>query len=339
MAVFQRFAQHFEDAAVEFGQFVKKEDAVVGKADFARFGDGAAADERGGGAAVVRRAIGALPPVGGVEAAAGKRADGGAFDGLVVVHRGQDAGEALRQHGFAGAGRAAHQHVMTAGGSDEQGAFRLVLADDVGVVGVLARWAQGGGGRRGPVALAVQDGGDFGEAARAVGVVRGDQCRFVVVFRCGDDVAAGVCSGERAGQDAAHRAQLAAQGEFAVVFVRGGGVWRDLSGGGEDAECDGEVVARTVFGQFCRGEVDGDVFCRKFEAAVQDGGANAVFAFFDGFFWQADEGHRWQAAGKVDFDPHQRRVHAQGGAGVGGGEVHAGSVGWKRGAIVRELRR
>ena len=72
VAVFQRFAQHFEDAAVEFGQFVEKEDAVVGKADFARFGDGAAANQRGGGAAVVRRAVGALPPVGGVEAASGK---------------------------------------------------------------------------------------------------------------------------------------------------------------------------------------------------------------------------------------------------------------------------
>ena len=33
VAVFQRFAQHFEDAAVEFGQFVEEEDAVVGEAD------------------------------------------------------------------------------------------------------------------------------------------------------------------------------------------------------------------------------------------------------------------------------------------------------------------
>jgi len=57
MAVFQRFAQHFEDAAVEFGQFVEKEDAVVGKADFARFGDGAAANQRGGGAAGTSSAL------------------------------------------------------------------------------------------------------------------------------------------------------------------------------------------------------------------------------------------------------------------------------------------
>ena len=155
---------------------------------------------------MVRRAVGALPPVGGVEAAASKRADGGAFDGLVVVHRGQDAGEALRQHGFAGAGRAAHQHVMTAGGSDEQGAFRLVLADDVGVVGILARRTQRDAGWRRPGALAMQDGGDFGEAAGAVNVIGRDQCRFVVVFRRGDDVAVGVGGCQGAGQDAAHRA-------------------------------------------------------------------------------------------------------------------------------------
>ena len=123
-----------------------------------------------------------------------------------------------------------------------------------------------------------------------------------------------------------------------MVFVRASGVRRDLPGSGEDAERNGEIVARAVFRQFCRGEVDGDVFCRELEAAVEDCGADAVLAFLDRLFRQTDEGHRRQAAGEMDFNPHQRRVHAQGGAGVGGGEVHARSVGCERGAIVREMR-
>ena len=107
-----------------------------------------------------------------------------------------------------------------------------------------------------------------------------------------------------------------------MKFVLGDIVGGQLVGSDEDAESDGEVVSGAVFRQFRRGEVDGDVFGGEFEAAVDDGGADAVFAFFDGFFRQADQGHGRQAARKVDFDAHQRRVHAEGGAGVNGGEGH-----------------
>ena len=54
-AVFQRLAQHFERAAVELGQFVEKQHAVVRQADFAGRGDRAAADQPGVADRVMRR--------------------------------------------------------------------------------------------------------------------------------------------------------------------------------------------------------------------------------------------------------------------------------------------
>ena len=53
MAVFERLAQDFEDVARELGELVEEEDAVVGEGDFARAGNGAAADEARVGDGVV----------------------------------------------------------------------------------------------------------------------------------------------------------------------------------------------------------------------------------------------------------------------------------------------
>ena len=57
-AVFQRLAEHFQRAAVELGQLVEKQHAVVRQADLARRGRRAAADQAGVADRVVRRAIG-----------------------------------------------------------------------------------------------------------------------------------------------------------------------------------------------------------------------------------------------------------------------------------------
>ena len=168
VAVFEGFAQHFEDAAVEFGQFVQKEDAVVGERDFAWFGDGAAADEGDGRAAVVRGAVGALHPVLRAEALLGEGEDGGAGDGFFAAHGRKDAGQALGKHGFAGAGRAAEQEVVAAGGGDEECPFCRFLADDVAQVGVVRRGGRGLRWRGWPRLSPKEDGGEFGEVVGAV---------------------------------------------------------------------------------------------------------------------------------------------------------------------------
>ena len=55
-AVFQRLAQHFQRAAIELGQLVEKQHAVVRQADLAGRGRRAAADQAGVADRVVRRA-------------------------------------------------------------------------------------------------------------------------------------------------------------------------------------------------------------------------------------------------------------------------------------------
>lgn len=54
--VFEWLAQKIEQVSPEFGEFVEKEDPVVGEADFPRLRHVAAADQPGVGYAVMRRA-------------------------------------------------------------------------------------------------------------------------------------------------------------------------------------------------------------------------------------------------------------------------------------------
>ena len=58
------------------------------------------------------------------------------FGDFVIGERRQDAGQALRQHGFAGAGRAAHQDAVAAGSGDFKCEPRGVLAFYVLQVGI-----------------------------------------------------------------------------------------------------------------------------------------------------------------------------------------------------------
>ena len=93
--------------------------------------------------------------------------------------------------------------MVAAAGGDEQGAFGLVLTDDVGVIRIAARRADGRWWWRRPVLATVQDGSDFSEAFRAVDVIGGDERGFVMVVRRGDDAAVRIRGGERAREDAA----------------------------------------------------------------------------------------------------------------------------------------
>ena len=56
MAVLERLAHDLQSLAAELGEFVEKQDAVVGERDFAGAGVGAAAEQAGIGDGVVGRA-------------------------------------------------------------------------------------------------------------------------------------------------------------------------------------------------------------------------------------------------------------------------------------------
>jgi len=129
--------------------------------------DHAAADEAGVGDGVVGGAEGAV----GDEALvavedAGDGVDLGGLEGLFKAQGREDGGQALGEHGFAGAGRADHEDVVATGGGDFEGALGDVLAADVAEVGlILDGFVEEGG--------AVDDERLGEDAGLAVGVGRG----------------------------------------------------------------------------------------------------------------------------------------------------------------------
>ena len=147
-AVFERLAEDFEDVAGELGELVEEEQAVVGEGDFAGARDHAAADEAGVGDGVVGRAEGAVGDEAFVAVEdAGDGVDLGGFEGFFEAQRREDGGQALGEHGLAGAGRADHEDVVATGGGDLEGALGDVLAADVAEVGlVLDGFVEEGGG-------------------------------------------------------------------------------------------------------------------------------------------------------------------------------------------------
>ena len=106
----------------------------MGERDFAGTRIGAPAYERDGGGAVMRRAKGARGPVAHVEGFGRHGEDGRCLDRLFFVHRRQKAGEAVRKHRLAGAGRADHEEVVATARRDLQSTFGAMLAAHIGHV-------------------------------------------------------------------------------------------------------------------------------------------------------------------------------------------------------------
>ena len=131
--VLQGLAQRFQDGVAELRQLVQKQHAAVAQSDFARAQHPPAADHPGVGYGVMRRAKGALGNQRAVRRqVAADAVNLGRLQRLVGRHIGQDAGQGARQQGFAGAGRAAEQDVVKAGGGHFQRPFGVVLPADMG---------------------------------------------------------------------------------------------------------------------------------------------------------------------------------------------------------------
>ena len=112
----ERLAQRIQNLRREFRQLIEKQHAVMRERDFARPRAQAAADERGHAGGMMRRAERAAAGQRAVGDLARDRRDHRNFEEFLRQERRQDRGQARRQHGFAGARRAAHQKVMSAGG-------------------------------------------------------------------------------------------------------------------------------------------------------------------------------------------------------------------------------
>ena len=136
----QRLAHQVEHVAVELGQLVEEQHAVVRQGDLARSRLRSAADERRAGDAVMRRPE--RPPrqqAGTRRQEAGHRVDGRAVERLVEGERRQDRRQPARQHRLARARRPAHQQVVPPGRGDFERPTGRELAVHVGEIGLVAR--------------------------------------------------------------------------------------------------------------------------------------------------------------------------------------------------------
>ncbi|MCY1286997.1 hypothetical protein D9M70_359800 [compost metagenome] len=135
LAALQRFAQDLQDLAVELGELVEEEHALVSQGDLAGLRSAATANQRRARGTVVRVAKGPLGP-GPQRCVAGHRVDGRHFQRFVFLQGRQQAGEPAGEQGLAGAGRAAEQQVVRAGRGHQQAALGGDLALHLGEVGV-----------------------------------------------------------------------------------------------------------------------------------------------------------------------------------------------------------
>ena len=215
-------------------------------------------------------------------------------------------GQALCQHGFAGAGCARQKHVVPACGCNDHGAPRQRLSHHVRKIRHLL-----------PCVLRVKgDGGGRGEGTGALqclhhlpggvgrvdghGVGAGFGCFGGVLCRDVQRPDAVLGSGKRHGQHAGHRTQTAVQRKLAQK----GGVGRhffQLSAGGQQRQKQRQIVHRAGLAHIGRSKVDGDAPVGKAEAKVFDGSAHPVGAFPHGRVRQTYDGKRGQPAGNIGF--------------------------------------
>ena len=135
--VFHRLAQHLQDAHAELGQLVQEEHAAVRQGDLAGVRLVAAAHQPGVRDGVVRGAEGPAADQRHVRRElVGDGIDAGHIQRLVDGHARQDARHGARQQGLAGAWRPNHQDIMPAGRGHLQGALDVLLAFDLGKVGL-----------------------------------------------------------------------------------------------------------------------------------------------------------------------------------------------------------
>ena len=115
---FQRLAQRIQHGALEFRQFVEEQDTKVSQADLSGTDLETAANQGGHGSAMVRSSKRPPPPQSPAFELSGNAGDHRDFEGLGGFERRQDAGQAGREKRLSGAGRPAHQQIMSSGRGD-----------------------------------------------------------------------------------------------------------------------------------------------------------------------------------------------------------------------------
>ena len=321
----ERLAQCLQRGAWKFGQFVEEQHAVVRQRNLAGSRRRATADQCHRARTVVRLARRAHPPPRHAEASA-QAGDGRAFQRLVDRHGRQQAGEAVCQHRLARARRPDHEQAVATGRGDLQRALGTGLPLHVGQVGVGVGRAAGLGLHARPAAAVGrqrlrrlgagrQELRDHVEQVpRAVHLGARHQgglaCTVAGQHEPGGDATA--VQGQRHGQRAAHRPQLARQGQLAGEFVARESRRIDLTARRQDAHRNRQIEAPRVLGQVGWRQVDRDpLVVRKLQARVLQRRAHPLAGFLDLHVGQSDQREAGQSIGQMHLDGDTGGVQAE----------------------------
>ena len=320
-AVLERLPERLEGRSLELRQLVEQQDAVVREARLARPRSGAAADDRRGRGAVMRRPEGAVRDQWALRRKhAGDRVDPHHLERLPRLERGQDRRQAPAEHRLPGSGWPGKQQVVAAGRRELERAPRPLLPADVGqvwmvglgrLVGRLCR-------RRPQLAAEVRD--CLGEMAHGD---RLDAAELRLAGRLGraeNPLEAGAARTFGDGERAAHRPDAAVESELADGRMLGEPLDRNLPRRSQHRQRDREVEAGAFLAQPGRREVDRDPLQRPLELRRPDAAANAVLRLRAGAVGETDDREAGEATVDVRLDLDTPRLEADESVGDGARE-------------------
>src|SRR5690348_3327278 len=307
-AVFEGLPEDFENIALEFREFVEKENAIMTERDFAGTRDGAAADEAGVTDGVVGRAIRPrADEAARVVEDSGDAVDARRFDGFFERHRWKNRRNTLGEHRLASAGRADEENVVAAGTSDfERTLCGLLPADVAEIDGILAGFSE----------KLVRIHGNRGEGFRGIDEIGGLRKRLdredAHAFHDGGFARVGLrddkildtsltrSQGSR--ESAADGTDSAIEREFAKKNELIENLAEERALAAEKSERHGKIECGAFLAHVSGSEIDCDsLVARILEAAILKRGLHSLAAFLDGDVRQA---YNIENAGFARADVH-----------------------------------
>jgi hypothetical protein len=238
----------------------------------------------------------------------------GGFQGFFKAQRRQDGGQALGQHGLAGARRAHHEDVVTPRRGQKEGPFDRLLAFDFAEVQVIQGLPGRGLHRRGRFGRerlpAGQEVHHLGQGLDGIDLQPGHHPGFSGVLPGDDEGETSLPGGQGYGEDSPGGLQAAIQGELAEQEILVQGLLGHNALGNEDPQRYGKVEARALFPGVRGREVQGDAITRELITRRFHRGPNPVFGLLDRGVGQPHGGESRQPRRQENLHLHDVGVHA-----------------------------
>ena len=213
-------------------------------------------------------------------------------------------------------GRADHQDVVSSGRSHLNGALRVRLPLHITeiapvvfhVLDHLAREDPGGSEGAGFIDQVKR----FHQSSNTIDLQFLDHRRLAGVLQRNNQPAETLlpcCGGD--GEDAAHGTNRAVERKLAQQELAVERSFEHDPCGSQDTDGDRQVEPGTFLSHVGGGQVDGDILEGKFQAAVLDGGADALAAFSDGRVGKPHGGQLPGAGGDVNLYLHNVGVNPE----------------------------